>query len=97
MTYPTTTFTFAFTLFIGLFSQLALALPTLVPKDVYVPPVTYPTNGTVWTVGEVQTVTWSVLNEVTDYLVTHLRPECFQGRVEPTQTNHQFKWLYSPP
>lgn len=54
----TTTYTLLFTLFLGIFSQLTLALPTLVKKDVYVPPVTYPVNGTVWTAGEIQTVTW---------------------------------------
>lgn len=45
-------------LFIGLLSQFALATPTLVTKDVYVPPITYPTANAVWSVGEVQTVTW---------------------------------------
>lgn len=54
----TTACTLLFTLFLGIFSQLTLALPTLVKKDVYVPPVTYPVNGTVWTAGEIHTVTW---------------------------------------
>ena len=30
-------------------------------QDVFVPPVTYPTAGTVWTLGETQNVTWYVL------------------------------------
>ena len=29
-------------------------------QDVFVPPVTYPTAGTVWTLGETQNVTWYV-------------------------------------
>lgn len=28
------------------------------PLDVAAPPVTYPTKGVVWTVGQTQTVTW---------------------------------------
>lgn len=30
------------------------------PLDVAAPPVTYPTQGVVWTVGQTQTVTWYV-------------------------------------
>jgi hypothetical protein len=31
-------------------------------RDVFVPPVLYPHSGTVWKVGESQTVTWNVSN-----------------------------------
>ncbi|PIL28183.1 hypothetical protein GSI_09720 [Ganoderma sinense ZZ0214-1] len=31
-------------------------------QDVFVPPVTYPTEGAVWTVGQTQNVTWDISN-----------------------------------
>lgn len=44
-------------------SSLALASPLDVrdPLDVAAPPVTYPTQGVVWTPGQTQTVTWYVI------------------------------------
>ncbi|KAF7356077.1 hypothetical protein MVEN_00937600 [Mycena venus] len=44
-----------------LFSATALAVVSatpLAPRDVYVPPVLYPHNGTVWSVGQRHNVTW---------------------------------------
>ncbi|KAJ7698043.1 hypothetical protein B0H17DRAFT_1051029 [Mycena rosella] len=38
-------------------AALAAAMP-LEARDVYVPPVTYPHAGTVWTVGQTHNVTW---------------------------------------
>ncbi|KAG7445081.1 uncharacterized protein BT62DRAFT_995051 [Guyanagaster necrorhizus] len=37
-----------------------LSTPIHISRDVYVPPVTYPVAGTVWTVNTTQTVTWDV-------------------------------------
>ena len=53
------TFTTLATVFVAAVS----AFPTnnFERRDVYTPPVTYPTAGTVWTVGEIHNVTWSVL------------------------------------
>lgn len=39
---------------------LALAVPILEQRDVYAPPVTFPSNGTVWKPFEVHNVTWDV-------------------------------------
>ena len=39
------------------FLAFAYALPIAV-RDVFVPPVTSPTTGTIWTVGSQQNVTW---------------------------------------
>jgi len=45
-------------LFVSAFSAL-WALPiSLQPRDVFVPPVTYPNNKTVWIVGQHHNVTW---------------------------------------
>ncbi|KAK0202495.1 hypothetical protein DFS33DRAFT_1340573 [Desarmillaria ectypa] len=38
----------------------AFATPILIPRDVYVPPITSPDASTVWTVNTTQTVTWDV-------------------------------------
>ncbi|KAJ7217295.1 hypothetical protein GGX14DRAFT_602861 [Mycena pura] len=44
---------------LALMSALALAVATpLAPRDVFVPPVTYPHTGTVWKVGQHHNVTW---------------------------------------
>lgn len=43
-----------------LLSFVGAAPLALLQRDVYVPPVLTPTAGTVWTIGSVQTVTWSV-------------------------------------
>ncbi|KAJ6511643.1 hypothetical protein DFH09DRAFT_1198206 [Mycena vulgaris] len=56
---------FAFSKVLALVSAAALgaAVPlTLETRDVYVPPVTYPHNGTVWTVGQRHNVTWDTTN-----------------------------------
>ena len=45
-----------FTFILSLFT-MAYALP-LAKRDVFVPPVTSPTTGTVWVVGSQQNVTW---------------------------------------
>ena len=39
---------------------LGAALASRAAQDVFDPPVTYPTEGTVWTVGQKQNVTWYV-------------------------------------
>ena len=50
-----------FSLFYVMFSLLAmtLAIPVTI-RDVFVPPVTSPTTGDIWTVGSQQNVTWYV-------------------------------------
>ena len=40
---------------------LSAAVASRAAQDVFVPPVTYPTAGTVWTLGETQNVTWYVV------------------------------------
>ncbi|KIK59393.1 hypothetical protein GYMLUDRAFT_169731 [Collybiopsis luxurians FD-317 M1] len=51
---------FAFFLFTILFT-ISNAFPvSLLRRDVFVPPITYPTNTTVWNKGEVHNVTWDV-------------------------------------
>jgi len=54
------TFTTPFAIFAVLFAGAAAAVPVLKKRDVFVPPVLYPTTGTVWTKGETHTVTWSL-------------------------------------
>ena len=39
---------------------LGAAVSSRAAQDVFVPPVTYPTEGTVWTIGQTQNVTWYV-------------------------------------
>ena len=55
---------------LALFS-LASAVPlSLNRRDVWDPPVTYPTNGTIWTAGQTYTVTWDTSTkpaQVTNY------------------------------
>ena len=41
--------------------QIAAGAPTQEKRDVFVPPVLYPHNGTVWTKGQHHNVTWYVL------------------------------------
>ncbi|KAM5536530.1 hypothetical protein V8D89_009807 [Ganoderma adspersum] len=41
---------------------LGAAVASRAAQDVFVPPVTYPTAGTVWTLGQTQNVTWDVSN-----------------------------------
>ncbi|KAJ7166829.1 hypothetical protein C8R46DRAFT_1071578 [Mycena filopes] len=53
------------TLFTALLSAAAAVQATplaLAPRDVYVPPVTYPHAGTVWTVRQRHNVTWDNSN-----------------------------------
>lgn len=40
------------------FMSLAVFAAPLVPRDVYVPPITYPTAGVIWIVGETYEVKW---------------------------------------
>jgi hypothetical protein len=49
-------------LFFALFALFTLvtAAPTLSPRDVFSPPVTYPCNGTVWRIGHRYNVTWDI-------------------------------------
>ncbi|EMD40018.1 hypothetical protein CERSUDRAFT_81326 [Gelatoporia subvermispora B] len=49
---------FTKTLFCFLLSLFALAAAAPVIRDVFVPPVTYPHQGTVWYVGQYHNVTW---------------------------------------
>jgi hypothetical protein len=42
----------------GVLAGPVLGLPALVVRDVVVPPITYPTASTVWTVGEKEHVDW---------------------------------------
>ncbi|KII92867.1 hypothetical protein PLICRDRAFT_104298 [Plicaturopsis crispa FD-325 SS-3] len=42
--------------------QFAAAHPIAAARDVYTPPVTYPTAGTTWAVGETHNVTWDTTN-----------------------------------
>ncbi|KAJ3994618.1 hypothetical protein F5050DRAFT_1575286 [Lentinula boryana] len=44
------------------FFSLARALPTLLSRDVYDPPITSPAASTVWEVGQTVTVTWDTTN-----------------------------------
>ncbi|TBU35383.1 hypothetical protein BD311DRAFT_743895 [Dichomitus squalens] len=57
---------FAFVTFFACYLQLVLgaALPAaeLQKRDVFTPPVLYPHNGTVWTIGQRHNVTWDVSN-----------------------------------
>ncbi|KAM5536540.1 hypothetical protein V8D89_009817 [Ganoderma adspersum] len=41
---------------------LGVAVAPRGAQDVFVPPVTYPTAGVVWTVGQTQNVTWDISN-----------------------------------
>ncbi|KAJ3485266.1 hypothetical protein NLI96_g5080 [Meripilus lineatus] len=50
-----------FVLFISSLFVLGTALPVFV-RDVFVPPVTYPHQGTVWVVGQKHNVTWDTSN-----------------------------------
>ncbi|KAJ3830657.1 hypothetical protein EV361DRAFT_881632 [Lentinula raphanica] len=45
-----------------LFFSLARALPTLLSREVFDPPITSPTASTVWQVGQTVTVTWDTTN-----------------------------------
>ncbi|KAI0754879.1 hypothetical protein C8Q80DRAFT_1216678 [Daedaleopsis nitida] len=49
-----------FTFILSLFA-VSCALPVVV-RDVFVPPVTSPSTGTVWVVGSQQNVTWDISN-----------------------------------
>ncbi|KAM5536503.1 hypothetical protein V8D89_009780 [Ganoderma adspersum] len=41
---------------------LGAAVASRAAQDVFVPPVTYPTEGAVWTIGQTQNVTWDISN-----------------------------------
>ncbi|KAH9043376.1 hypothetical protein EDB85DRAFT_941785 [Lactarius pseudohatsudake] len=56
-----TTLTNIFIVFIVALMSLVAAAPLAV-RDVYVPPITYPHDGTVWTIGSVHNVTWDNSN-----------------------------------
>ncbi|KAF9528984.1 hypothetical protein CPB83DRAFT_293202 [Crepidotus variabilis] len=43
----------------------ASPIPNLEARDVYAPPITYPTAGVTWTSGETHTVTWDTSNAPT--------------------------------
>ncbi|KAJ4481965.1 hypothetical protein J3R30DRAFT_3455516 [Lentinula aciculospora] len=45
-----------------LFLSVVVALPTLLSRDVYDPPITSPTASTVWQVGQTVTVSWDTTN-----------------------------------
>ena len=49
-----------FTSFILFFTAALVSFVSAIPvaRDVYVPPITYPTAGTNWTVNSTVTVTW---------------------------------------
>ncbi|KAJ3830639.1 hypothetical protein EV361DRAFT_193091 [Lentinula raphanica] len=50
-------------LFITIFCTTSGAVPVSNPsqkRDVFVPPITFPTNTTVWNSGEVHNVTWDI-------------------------------------
>ena len=70
---------FKFTMF-SLFSfmlslfAVAFALPIAL-RDVFVPPVTSPTTGTIWTIGSQQNVTWYVSQNT--LLATNLLIVCY--------------------
>ena len=53
--------TLASLILVSLSSTVALPVHLEV-RDVFVPPILYPTAGTVWTVGEQHNVTWSVIH-----------------------------------
>lgn len=55
-------FAFFLTIFTLLGSFVVEAAPVAEKRDVYVPPITYPTAGVVWNSGEEQTVTWDTSN-----------------------------------
>jgi hypothetical protein len=59
--FSTSTFTLYFLALFAIFS-LVSAAPAPVKRDVFVPPVLYPRNGTVWRVGERHNVTWDITN-----------------------------------
>ena len=46
-----------FFLVVALFSIMTAAAP-ITGRDVYIPPVTYPKNGTIWRTGSTHNVTW---------------------------------------
>jgi len=60
----TTITTFVYSLLSFLF--LAVFAAPLESRDVYVPPILYPTQGTVWIVGQQQYVTWNTSNPPAD-------------------------------
>ena len=47
-----------FACYLQLVLGAAIAAPQLEKRDVFVPPVLYPHNGTVWTIGQRHNVTW---------------------------------------
>ncbi|KAI0273486.1 hypothetical protein BC834DRAFT_816913 [Gloeopeniophorella convolvens] len=57
----TTTLTSLFFVFAVALMSVVQAVP-LLQRDVYVPPITYPHEGTVWKVGDHHNVTWDNTN-----------------------------------
>ncbi|KAF8332970.1 hypothetical protein F5887DRAFT_986179 [Amanita rubescens] len=54
-------FTTVIVFVVALFGAFATAAPAVI-RDVYVPPVIYPGNGTVWKAGSTHNVTWDTSN-----------------------------------
>ncbi len=46
---------------VALFGAFATAAPAVI-RDVYVPPVIYPRNGTIWKAGSTHNVTWYAIS-----------------------------------
>ncbi|OBZ69166.1 hypothetical protein A0H81_10913 [Grifola frondosa] len=70
---------------LGLFAHLTGAVPILdnaQKRDVYVPPVLYPHNGTVWTTGQHHNVTWD--GDLSTPLVLAANFSILLGRIEVT-------------
>ena len=95
LSHPTVTFTtmFKFVMqlsivsFVFSFLAVAYALPVVI-RDVFVPPVTSPTTGTVWTIGSQQNVTWYVLNTLWRSDPSMLTCLIVQGHLERPPADH---------
>lgn len=77
-------------------TALCITLPILQPyvgaavlkRDVFDPPITYPTAGTVWRVGETHNVTWYVGSKILDARIQI--PLLYQQ--EYINSSSQFQW-----
>ncbi|EPQ50989.1 hypothetical protein GLOTRDRAFT_112513 [Gloeophyllum trabeum ATCC 11539] len=79
---------FSFLLFVG----FTCAAP-LVARDVWDPPVTSPTSGTVWNVGETQTITWDTSSKPAQ--VTSYTGKAVLGYLDPSSPGEHL-FLDSP-
>lgn len=84
MFFNTSLFTTTIVFFLTLFGAFVTAAP-VVNRDVYVPPVIYPCNGTVWKAGSTHNVTWYAISCALkrSQLITA------KGCVQPSSRDHE--------